>query len=75
MNTATAKRQLRIAAILEVLQHGGCITMQTLAWKFSVSITTINRDIEALRDSGHCIGGSTGCGGGVMLRPDKKRAA
>lgn len=67
----TAARLQRIAAVLKHLEGGSIVTMQHLAWRFSVSVTTINRDIDALRES-HRIGGSTGCGGGVMLR---KRAA
>jgi predicted DNA-binding transcriptional regulator YafY len=73
MNVSREKIAARRKAILDRLKRGGA-TCQQLGDILGHSSRVIMRDIKALREEGHRIAGSRGKGGGLLLRPERKRA-
>jgi predicted DNA-binding transcriptional regulator YafY len=70
----TKERAARLAKLLRLLEGGNIVTSTWLANKLDVSQRAIHRDLRELRNDGVRIGGSAGRGGGLMLRPERRRA-
>ena len=65
----TASRLVRLDDILGRLKTGDPYTSASLANELNVSVRTLMRDIELLRDKGYPIESEKGRGGGIRLYP------
>jgi predicted DNA-binding transcriptional regulator YafY len=63
----------RRMALLDLLKASGA-TCTELGIILGVGPRCIMRDVKALRLMGHRIDGGRGRGGGLLLRPERKRA-
>jgi predicted DNA-binding transcriptional regulator YafY len=64
---STHSRIERLDQISALLKSDTCLTVQRLAQELGVSVRTISRDIELLRDRGYPIEADRGRGGGIQL--------
>lgn len=63
---------IRMKKIVDYLKGGDLVQAQWLANKLDVSVSSIFRDVDALRGEGLRIDTARGPGGGIALRPKKR---
>jgi len=64
----------RLPLILTWLGQGHSMMALTMAWRLDVSVRTVYRDVNILREQGYRIDSSPGHGGGLMLRKTRRAA-
>src|SRR5688572_19885978 len=65
-----ASRADRLDLLTRVLRDRAGVTAQDLAREFGISIRSVFRDIDALRERGYPIDAARGRGGGLRLHPN-----